>query len=71
MRNFYNGQLVVRRPGQALPVFALLLVAGPEAAFSAEVTIVDERPVARMVESLEKEFGVPITYEDPPYFVCK
>jgi len=67
MGNFHHRQRVVGRPGQALPIVALLLITGPEATFSAEVTIVDERPVATMVESLEKEFGVPITYEDPPY----
>jgi hypothetical protein len=31
------------------------------------MTIQDPRPLAKAIESLENLYGVPITYEDPPY----
>ena len=45
----------------------LALVFSIAGAETRTATVQDGRPVAKALESLESFYGVPITYEDPPY----
>jgi hypothetical protein len=47
---------------------ALALWSG--AGFAETVTVSDARPVAKAIIALEMRYGVPITYEDPPYMAA-
>src|SRR6266567_8025919 len=60
---------VIDRSTKYRPLLSLFLLCFVDvvAAESQFVTVNDPRPVAQAARELESKFGLPITYEDPPY----
>ena len=67
----YRGTNVIRTPNSILPLiaaFAFLVLNSFDARAASTFSVSDFRPLNAVSDVLERAIGVPVNYEDPPYF---